>query len=314
MTLNQIRAFEAVSKCLNITRAAESLGISEPSVFKQVKSLEDFCGVRLYRKVGRQIELTQEGRLVQADVREILLRVERLGQRFKQAAPVLNGGSLAVGGSHAPSAALIPSLLARFKESHPHTQIIFRTKRSRGIEQLVLQSQVEIGVITNPSNSRLLQLLPCREENVVVVVSAKHPLAKKFELSLAEVAQAPLIIKKGRQGKPSDVLRHIESQGVKLNILMECESGQAIMIAVMKGMGIGILYSDQVESELEAGSLKTLRIAGLKRINGKSFIVYRKGRPLSHNALDYLALLGGPRQKLGRNGRASCRERVCYVV
>jgi len=133
MTLNQIRAFEAVSKYLNITRAAESLSISEPSVFKQVKSLEEFCCVRLYRKVGRKIELTREGRLVQADVKEILLRVERLGQRFKQAALALNGGSLAVGGSHAPSAALIPSLLARFKESHPQTQIIFRTKRSRGI-------------------------------------------------------------------------------------------------------------------------------------------------------------------------------------
>jgi LysR family hydrogen peroxide-inducible transcriptional activator len=300
MTLNQIRAFGAVSKYLNITRAAESLSISEPSVFKQVKSLEDFCGVRLYRKVGRQIELTREGQLVQADVREILLRVERLGQRFKQAA--LTGGSLAVGGSHAPSVALIPSLLARFKESHSHTQIIFRTKSSRGIEQLVLQSQVEIGVITNPSNSRLLRLLPCREEDIVVVVSAKHPLAKKFELKLAEVAQAPLIIKKGRQGRPSEFLRQIESQGFRLNILMECESGQAIKIAVMRGMGIGILYRDQVESELEAGSLKMLKIAGLKRINGKSFIVYRKGRPLSQNALDFLALLGGPRQKLGWNG------------
>lgn len=302
MTLNQIRAFEAVARYLNITRAAESLSISEPSVFKQVKSLEDFCGVRLYRKVGRQIELTQEGRFVQADVRGILLRVERLGQRFKQATPALNGGSFAVGGSHGPSVALIPSLLARFKEGHPHTQIIFRTKSSRGIEALVLQSQVEIGVITNFSNSRLLRLLPCRAESIVVVVSAKHPLAKKFQLSLADIAQAPLIIKKGRQGRPSDVLRHIESQGFRLNILMECESGQAIKIAVMKGMGIGILYRDQVESELEAGSLKTVRIAGLKKINGRSFIVYRKGLPLSHNALDYLALLRESRQKLGWNG------------
>jgi LysR family hydrogen peroxide-inducible transcriptional activator len=302
MTLNQIRAFEAVSKYLNITRAAESLSISEPSVFKQVKSLEDFCGVRLYQKVGRQIELTQEGRLVQADVREILLRVERLGQRFKQAAPALNGGSLAVGGSHAPSVALIPSLLARFKESHPNTQIIFRTKSSREVEQLVLQSQVEIGVITNPSNSCLLQLLPYREENIVIVVSAKHPLAKKFELSLAEVAQAPLIIRKKREGRPSEFLRQIESQGFKLNILMQCDSGEAIKIAVLKGMGIGILYRDQVESELKAGALKTLRIAGLKRINSKSFVVYRKDRPRSQNALDYLALLGGPRQKLGWNG------------
>jgi DNA-binding transcriptional LysR family regulator len=302
VTLNQSRVFEAVAKYLNMTRAAQSLNISQPSVFKQVKSLEDFCGVRLYRKVGRQIELTREGQLVQADVRQILLRVERLGQRFKQPAPALTGASLAVGGSHAPSAALIPSLLARFKESHPHTQIVFRTKSSHGIEQLVLQSQVEIGVITNPSNSRLLRLLPCREENIVVVVSAKHPLAKKFKLSMAEVAQTPLIIKKGGRGRPSEFLRQIERQGFRLNILMECESGQAIKIAVMNGMGIGILYRDQVESELEVGSLKSLTIPGLKRIKGKSFIVYRKGRPPSQNALDYLALLGGPRQKLGWNG------------
>jgi DNA-binding transcriptional LysR family regulator len=151
---------------------------------------------------------------------------------------------------------------------------------------LVLQSQAEIGVITNPSNSRLLRLLPCREENIVVIVSAKHPLAKKFDLSLAEVAQAPLIIKRGGQGRPSEFLRQIESQGFRLNILMECESGQAIKIAVMKGMGIGILYRDQVESELEAGSLKTLRIAGLKRINGKSFIVTAKaGRCLTTRSI-----------------------------
>ena len=167
----------------------------------------------------------------------------------------------------------------------------------------MLQSQVEIGVITNPSNSCLLQLLPCREENVVIVVSAKHPLAKKFELSLAEVAQAPLIIRKEREGRPSEFLRQIESQGFKLNILMECDdSGEAIKIAVLKGMGIGILYRDQVESELKAGALKILRIAGLKRINSKSFVVYRKDRPLSQNALDYLALLHGPRQKLGWSG------------
>jgi len=297
MTLNQIRAFEAVAKYLNITRAAESLSISEPSAFKQVKALEEFCGARLYRKVGRRIELTREGQVVQGDMREILLRVERLGQRFKQAAPALSGGSLAVGGSHTPSVALIPSLLAGFKESHPYTQIVFRTKSSRGIEQLVLRSQVEIGVITSPSNSHLLRYLPCREENIVLIASSKHPLAKKFEVSLAEVAQTPLITKKGRQGRPSEFLGQIESQGFKLNTLMECESGQAIKIAVMKGMGIGILYRDQVEAELEAGSLKALSIAGLKNINGKSFIVYRKGGSLSDNGLDYLALLSGPLQK-----------------
>src|SRR4030095_13327783 len=97
------------------------------------------------------------------------------------------------------------------------TQIIFRTKSSRGIEQLVLRSQIEIGVITSPSKSHLLTYLPCRQENIVLIASAKHPLAKKFEVSLAEVAQTPLITKKGRHGRPSEFLGQIESQGFKLN-------------------------------------------------------------------------------------------------
>ena len=127
-----------------MTRAAESLNISQPSVFKQVKSLEEFCGVRLYRKVGRQIELTREGQRVQAEVREILLRIEWLGQRFR-------------GRRRRSTAAVIPSLIRKQPSA-----IIFRTKCSRGIEELVLQSQVDIGAITKPSNSRLLRLLPCR--------------------------------------------------------------------------------------------------------------------------------------------------------
>jgi DNA-binding transcriptional LysR family regulator len=302
MTLNQIRAFEAVSKYLNITRAAESLDISEPSVFKQVKSLEYFCGVRLYRKVGRQIELTREGRLVQVDVREILLRVERLGQRFKQAAPALNGGSLAVGGSHGPSVALIPSLLAAFKNSHPHTQIVFRTKSSRAVEQLVLQSRVELGVITNPSNSRLLHVAPYRQGKVLIVVSAKYPLAKQMELTIADLALCPLIIRKDWEGRASDILKQIESHGFSPTILMECDSGEAIKIAVMNGMGLGILHEAHVAPELKAGQLRVVKVAGLRQINSNIFIIYRKGISLSRNALDFMNLSREPRQRTGWNG------------
>jgi DNA-binding transcriptional LysR family regulator len=281
MTLHQLKVFDAVASCLNMTRASESLNITEPSVFQQVKSLEEACGVRLYRKVGRQIELTREGRLVHADAREILLRVEKLLQRCVAAAVSAHGGSLIVGGSHGPSVALMPSLLATFKESHPHTQIVFRTKSSRGVEQLILDAQIEIGLITNPSKSDLLHIVPYRQENVLTVVSAKHPLAKKAELSLAEVARCPLIIRKEKEGRTSDILRQIENQGLQPNILMECDSGEAIKIAAMKGMGLGILYQDHVDAEIKSGKLKIIRIAGLKRIHSKSFIIYRKDKPLS---------------------------------
>ena len=80
MTFNQMRAFAAVANCFNITRAAEPLGISEPSVFKQLKGWRT-SAVQLYKKIGRQIAITREGLEVRADIREMLLRVKRLGIR-----------------------------------------------------------------------------------------------------------------------------------------------------------------------------------------------------------------------------------------
>jgi LysR family transcriptional regulator, hydrogen peroxide-inducible genes activator len=298
MNVNQIRIFEAVSRYLNMTRAAESLDISEPSVFQQVKSLEEYCGVRLYRRVGRQIELTREGRLVQADLREILLRVERLGQRFKRSTAYAEGGSLIVGGSHGPSVSLLPSLLVKFKESHPNAQVVLRTKSTRNVERLILQAQVQIGLVTNPSSSPTLHTIPYRQEKIVIVVSVSHPLARKNELTLAELAQGPLIVKESRAAKSCELLKQLEDQGWQPNILMECESAEAIKTAAVKGQGLGILYQDHVQ--VRRGQLKIVKVPGLRRIESQTFIIYLKEKPLSQNARDFLALLQRPPQKMER--------------
>ena len=102
---------------LSITRASEALRISEPSVFQQVKSLEEWFGAKLYRKVGRAIELTREGRAIQSDIKEVVLKLEQLGSRFK---PLKSGAAVApliIGGSHCPSASFLPAAIAAFKKS-----------------------------------------------------------------------------------------------------------------------------------------------------------------------------------------------------
>ena len=141
MTLNQLKVFEAVSRYLNITRASAALHVSEPSVFQQVKSLEGACGVKLYRKTGRGIELTREGLLFQTDVREILLRIARLGRKSDFLPSLRRTGLLVVGSTSGPSVSLLPSLAAVFKKSHPFVHVTLRTDRSPVIESLVLKSQ-----------------------------------------------------------------------------------------------------------------------------------------------------------------------------
>lgn len=291
MTLNQLKVFQAVATHLSITRASEALRISEPSVFQQVKSLEDWFGTKLYRKVGRAIELTSEGRAIQHEIKDVLVKLEKLSGRFKPLADDSTAAPLLIGGSHGPSAAFLPSSIAIFKKSHPRAQVIMRTKTSRVIEKFVLDSETEIAVVTSPSNSPALHTIRYRPEKFVSFIAVKHPLAKRSKLTMADVARCPLIIKRNETAKVTDYLTQMESTGLKPNILMECESAEAIKQAVMNGLGLGFLYRDHVATEIKRGELKLVRINGFKKVDVYSYIVYRKDKPLSPHAQDFLDLL-----------------------
>jgi DNA-binding transcriptional LysR family regulator len=291
LTLHQLTVFETVARFLSITKASKELHVSQPSVFQQVKFLEDSCGVKLYRKIGRGIELTREGVFFQTDVQDILFRIDRLRQKFGKTEVGARSSSLIIGGSHAVSVSAMLSIIEAFKKTHSQVRVTLRTGSSPRIERFILSSEVEIGVITNPSRSADLEVAPYRKETVVAFVAAGHPLAKKKRLSLVDVARAPWIIRRGRLAKSRQYLDQIEQKGFALNILMECESGEAVKIATMKGMGIGIVYLDHVTSEVRKGEIRILKIPGLRRADAQSFVVYRKEKPLSPNAQDFLSIL-----------------------
>ena len=291
MTLHQLKVFETVARYLSITKASKELHVSQPSVFQQVKFLEDSCGVKLYKKIGRGIELTRNGQSFQTDVRDILLRIDTLREKFVDTEFRARSSSVIIGGSHAVSVSILLSIIAAFKKSHPQVRVTLRTGSSPRIERFILNSEIEIGVVTNPSGSAALSVEPYRKERVVAFVAAGYPLAKKKQLTLADAAQVPLIIRRGRLTKTRQHLNQIEQKGFQLNILMECESAEAVKIATMKGMGMGIAYRDHIDSEIRKGELKILKILGLKPANAQSFVVYQKDRPLSPNAQDFLELL-----------------------
>jgi len=215
LTLHQLRIFAAVAKYLNITKASEQLHITQPSVSQQLKFLEEECGVKLYKKMSRGIELTARGQRLLNDVEPLLLQVENLNEKFKDIPNDRKVGFFTIGGGHGPSAYFLPILLAAFKETHPQVQLTLRTNNSRAIEQMVLDSEVEIAMVVNPAPTLQLTMESCRQEELVIFASTKHMLAKRQKLSLAELARAPLIIlkRKGAADKTWEILRQIENRG-----------------------------------------------------------------------------------------------------
>jgi DNA-binding transcriptional LysR family regulator len=299
MTLHQLRIFSSIAKCLNVTKASAELHISQPSVSQQVKLLQEEYGVTLYRKNSRGVQLTDEGLLFLKEIEPILVQFDHLQKKGRDRR---KESSFTIGGSRSPSAAFLPLIASLFKEAHPDIEITLRTDNSAALERMVLASEVEIGVISDPSSSPLLAYEPCREEELIFCLSYDHPMAKRKSLTLAELANTPLIVfKKGGLRSYKRILNEIESRGLNATVAMYCESSDALKAAAKTGMGIGIIYRDLALPEMNRKELKTIQVEGLA-VRSQSHVIYAKNKPLSANANAFLTLL---RQKIAPNRQAS---------
>ncbi len=284
MTLQQLKIFKAVVRTLSITKAAGDLRISQPSISKQLSLLEEEYGVKFHVRIGQGIKLTPEGRLFWRAAEPVMEQIENLREIFTRSENY--PGSFTIGASQSPSAALATSVLKAFSRLYPNVSTVLRTADSRTLEQLILGSEIEIALITAPSNHPDIIVEPFHSQKVSAFVSFRHPLADKGNLDSDELLKTPFIIKMG--GRIDKLLKQ---QQRNLNIAMQCESSGAVKSAVESGLGVGLLPRDNVAHGLKAGYYKALRIPGLKDFDFKQFVIYRKGAPLSRNTQDFLALL-----------------------
>lgn len=289
MTFKQFVAFVSAAKHLNITRAAEDLHTSQPSISKQLRLLQDDYSIRLYYKTNAGgIELTQEGREFLKYVRKIVYDLDALKIRFNHTSRT-RARLLAVGGTYALASELLPLLLSEFKKTHPFVNVVLRTRSSFAIHAEILRGDIDVGLVARIPRSKHFEVQPYSTHRLVAFANTNSRYALAGELTAAELAGAPLILRGGHRlrGAAETVLKQ---SGYKANVVLRCETPEAVRIAVRNNLGVGILFHDAVKNAIERGEFKLLHIPGLV-IEARSFIVYHKERPLSSAANDFLALL-----------------------
>jgi LysR family transcriptional regulator, transcriptional activator of the cysJI operon len=290
MTLHQLRIFECVGTLLNITKASEILHISQPSVSQQLKLLEEEFDTKFFARLSQGVELTHEGKEFFDAVKPILTQADLVEKRFKRSSGFNQAALLKVGGSNNVSVDVLPKLLMTFKQSHPLVQFILETNDSSVMEKRLLNAEVDIGLITNPSYRAEIVYEPYEEMQVVAFCLPISPVAGKT-LTLRELGQLPLVVRTG--GRIEQALR---SQRDRMNITVRCEASAAVKAAVGLGMGVGVLYRNAIASRIASGSLKLINVPELKEMGVQSFIIFDKRKPLSPIAKEFLEMMMGKRE------------------
>jgi DNA-binding transcriptional LysR family regulator len=285
MTLYQLRIFQAVARHLNITQASLELHASQPAVSQQLHLLEENYRATFFVRHSHGVTLTEKGRAFLKAITPVLSQLDDIDRRFRENETTRNFHCLAIGGSHNVSVRVLPRLLKVFKESHASVEFILEANESAVIETHLLNSELDLAVITNPSHVEGLIYEPFGRMEVVAFCIPSNPLGGQT-LSLKKLAEQPLVLRRG--GRIETILT---SQEYRTNFALRCEVSQAVTVAVKTGMGIGITYRNAIAGRLANGSLKLINVPELKELETKSVIAYDRHKPLSSIAQEFLTLL-----------------------
>ncbi len=257
INLNQFRSFFLVAKEKSVTKAAEMLFITQPAVTMQIKSLQETLEVKLFKKYGRTLELTNAGRVLFGYAERIFEIVEEMEYVLRAHAD-LKEGSLTLGTTRSFAKYLMPELLSLFQKRHPNVKVYLKVGSSREIADDLMAFKYDLGIIGRLPFRSKLKVIPYTQEPFCLVAAPDHVFAGKKRVSLHELADEPIIIREDGSGSRYAILSLLSSHGVRPAVLLEAESVEFIKEYVIKGKGLSFLYKPEVDLETKMNLLKPI--------------------------------------------------------
>jgi len=286
INLNQLRIFYYAAKEKNLTKAAESLYVTQPAVTMQIKALEQALDVTLFKKRGKFLELTDAGAVLFAYAERIFGIVEEMEHVIKGYAASTHG-SLIIGTTRSFARHLMPGLLSRYQEEFPGIKVSLGVGSSREIADAVAHFKYDLGIIGRIPLPSKINVIQYKHEEFCLIVSPDHRFAKKGVVFCRELQSEPIIIREPGSGSRHFILSLLDSHGIQPSVLIEAGSVEFIKEYVIQGRGISFLYKPEVQLEAKMGLLKTLELVE-GPIHIETVIVLPQGVTLSPPARAFL--------------------------
>ena len=259
INLNQLRTFFLVAKEKSITKAAYTLHITQPAVTMQIKAFEKNLDVKLIRKSGKELQLTDMGNVLYGYAERIFEIVEELEYALKGYGD-LTQGSLTIGTTRSFARHLMPGLLSRFQERFPSVKVYLKSGSSQEIADSIAAFKFDLGIIGRLPHMNKLRVVPYTKEELCVVISPNHRLAANSMISLSELKNEPIIIRESGSGSRHTILSLLTSHNMKPSVLVEAGSVEFIKEYVIKERGISFLSKPEIEFEVKMGLLNPLNV------------------------------------------------------
>ncbi len=256
-TLRQLEVFLATARHENITRAAESLAMSQSAASGALKDLESQFDLQLFDRAGKRLQLNALGRAVRPRALAVLEQAGELELAFAahdQPGPLELGATLTIGNY------LAVGMMARYRELHPTARVRLDVANTSVIARRVRDFELDLGLIEGELQHPDLEVLPWRDDELVVFAAPDHRLARRRRLDDDDLRGCHWIVREAGSGTRQTFDRAMAGILPELHITLELQHTEAIKRAVAAGLGVGCLSRLSLADAFGHGTLVPLPV------------------------------------------------------
>jgi DNA-binding transcriptional LysR family regulator len=289
MLLSQVEAFVEVAREGALGRAAANLFVTQPALTARLQALEGELGQALFTRTRRGMVLTDAGRT-------FLPYAERALETLRDGAALVGevargtSGQLAIGAAPAVSTYVLPPLLDRFVHEHPGVRLLVRTGHSEEIVDMVLRSEVQLGLVRELRDPRVTSRAMYADE-LVLVVDPEHPFAKRRSVPVEGLAEQRLIFFDRTSSYYDLTNAMFREAGVSPRGAIELDNIDAAKKMVQQGLGVALLPNTAVSEDVERGLLRRIEITGARPIRRRIVLISRPQSEPSGPLAEFCRLL-----------------------
>ncbi|NOT62817.1 MAG: LysR family transcriptional regulator [Acidobacteria bacterium] len=259
MDLHQIKVFYAAAKSGGFTRASQELHLSQSTISQHIKQLEDTLGAQLFMRVGKRVLLTDAGHLLRDHCERILQDVKNAEMAIRELSG-MQRGKVRLGTGATTLIYQLPPVLESYQARYPNIELVIVSDTTDVLIRDVQAQRLDLGLVMLPVTGNDLQLTPLCEEELLIALPSRHPLARKTALTVNDLRELRFILYEKKTVMRSLIDNWLAGLGVTPQLAMVMENIEAIKSLVGAGLGASVLPAHAVGNDALDRKVKMLRV------------------------------------------------------
>jgi DNA-binding transcriptional LysR family regulator len=277
MDLRQLEILQAIAETGSFTASGRKLHVSQSAISRQILLLEEELGEPLFLRVGRQVKMTpaaeslvQLGQRVFVDLKDTVGAITDRTRELR--------GTLRLSGGMTVCLYVFPPLLKHLRRVHPHLDVRLVVATAGQSVQEIRAGRVDAGLLTLPVDESDLVTVPVLREELLLVTTPTHALARRRKVLPRDLAGQPFVLFEMGSATRKVIDRFFAAEHIEPTIVMDTENVEIIKAIVKTGMGIAIVPYQAVAREVRSGQLFCARVEGHELVRETGWVYARANR------------------------------------